>query len=522
MKAPHLSKKLIIGAGILAVLVIAALVVLLSVSNGIIKTQIEKALGKDASIERIALGWNKVEVFGITLSSEGQPFLRVKKIEVRASFFTVFGRHYVVSEVTVEQPSAVLDIDDKGSFMNPFGSPKEGQTKQGNSAPGRPLDVGRIVVSDGTVTIHDKQLKGPDTVNFDAVQFKLENISFPLSDSPAKFALQLAMGGPVASGTLKCNGTINVAAGSGTAVVALENLAAFPDGQGPRIKVGSIAFAASSKNGQSIVVSGLTMTKPFARLQADKAGRLENPLPLAGAKNEKEQPKSTVSIAFKNTNVTGGEVLYFDERIPRSQPIRVTDISLRADAFSFPLSDEKTAWQFSARIPDKTVAGQVSGDGSTNFLSLDTAGKMTLRNLDIVGLKPYLQKAGEADIQAGSLDMDMNVTIKKKSIYAPTHAVIKGLRLAPGSSAADKFLGVPRTMVIKLLQTSNDELPVDFVVEGSLDNPSFSLRENLMKRFTVGIAGKLGLSVVETGQNVIKGGGNVLKGIGKGLKGLFQ
>lgn len=50
---------------------------------------------------------------------------------------------------------------------------------------------------------------------------------------------------------------------------------------------------------------------------------------------------------------------------------------------------------------------------------------------------------------------------------------------------------------------SGDQLAVDFVVSGDLDNPKFNLAENFMARLSYGIAEKLGVSNKDIGGSVI-------------------
>jgi len=84
------------------------------------------------------------------------------------------------------------------------------------------------------------------------------------------------------------------------------------------------------------------------------------------------------------------------------------------------------------------------------------------------------------------------------------------------------------SLVINYLKTSNNEIAVDFVVEGNLDNPKFSLQEEFVARMTMALAGKLGFSIEELGKSLLggslKGSGDVgssVKGIEEGLKKLF-
>lgn len=519
-----LQKKVIVAGAAFVVLILVALAVLIYFSNRIIKAELEKTLGERGRIESISLGWNKVDAYGVDLSKDGQSFFHAKKIKIKASFLTLLGRRYAISNLAIEQPSLVLQIDEKGDIANPLKSSRE-EAKEEGTAASHPLDLRHVLVSDGSVTIRDKRLKGEGPIQLTGIQLKLDNISFPVSDSASKVSLRMVMKGPIVSGTVACNGTINPGTRSGELIVEGTNLEALTDDRGPKVKTASLHFTASMKGqGQTplnIVFSGATLTKPFIRVEEDRAGHMVGFLPWKTSEKAKPE-KGGISMTFNDIAVTGGEVLYLDGKVDRPPyPIRVTDISLTTGAVSLPLTETWTTWQLSAHIPGKSSTGRLGGTGKTNFHSLDTNGKLTLRSLDIVVLRPYLQKKGEAELKGGTLDLDMDLTIRNKFIHAPTHTVLKNLQFASGGGVRDQFLGIPRSLIVKLLETSKNELPLDFVVEGRIDNPQFNLREDFARRLGVAIGRQLGLNVIGTGEKAVRQGGRVLEGIGKGIGGLF-
>jgi hypothetical protein len=369
MKHRSRGKRILVLTGSLAAAVIVALVVLAFLSNRLVKGQIEKALGRNGRIERVSLGWDSIDLYGLHLLKDGKDTVTAEKIEVRASFFAALTNKITVSRILIDKPSITLTINPDGSLVSPFPEgKKDDKARAGGPAPSLPaFTLGHVAISDGALTVVDRRIKGNETIGVRQIEAEFDDIAFPFG---------------------------------------------------------------------------------------------------------------------------------------KASPM--------------------TGWKISARIPGKLVTGRLEGSGKTNFHDLDTKGRMTLRKLDLVTVSPHLGKKGQAEITGGSLDMDMEMTIKKRAIHAPTHVLIRGLRLASGQGASDRFFGIPRTMVINLLENSKDELPVDFVVEGSLDDPKFSLRESLLRRFTMSLGGKLGLSVIETGEGVIVQGGKVLKSIGTGLRGLFR
>ena len=54
-------------------------------------------------------------------------------------------------------------------------------------------------------------------------------------------------------------------------------------------------------------------------------------------------------------------------------------------------------------------------------------------------------------------------------------------------------MGVPLSLVVAFLKNSNNGIPVNFSIEGDLNNPKFDIKENVMHRISVAMAEKLGL-----------------------------
>ena len=80
-------------------------------------------------------------------------------------------------------------------------------------------------------------------------------------------------------------------------------------------------------------------------------------------------------------------------------------------------------------------------------------------------------------------------------------------------------MGVPLSLVIEYLKTSNNEIPVAFVVEGNLDNPKFSLQEEFVAAMTIALAGKLGFSIEGVAQSLLGGSVKGAGDVGSSVKG---
>jgi hypothetical protein len=114
-----------------------------------------------------------------------------------------------------------------------------------------------------------------------------------------------------------------------------------------------------------------------------------------------------------------------------------------------------------------------------------------LRGLDLVTVQPYLLRASETGVRAGTLDLDLDAAVADARLHAPGRLTLAGLELGAGGTGT--FLGLPRAALPALLADRQGRIPLDFVLQGSLDDPRFSLSEELSMRLAASLADRLGL-----------------------------
>jgi hypothetical protein len=158
----------------------------------------------------------------------------------------------------------------------------------------------------------------------------------------------------------------------------------------------------------------------------------------------------------------------------------------------------------------------------------DSSIKTELRSVDLVVLQPYLIKAGERGVQKGTFDLDLQSDVNDDQLKAPGKATISDLELVPAENAVGTFMGLPRQAVIAFLMRSGNKITVNFVLEGDINNPQFSLNQAFATRLAMAMADVLGLNfpgmVKDVGTLGQMGGqavGQAAKGTGGWLQRLF-
>lgn len=515
--------------GILLLLVLSffalAIALLINNANRILKHEIEKAMGKNLSVRSISLNWGSVDAYGLRLMKENEVFAEAGKVSIQADFLGLLKKEYSLSRLVIEKPVVRLKMNKEGEIVNPLTPQGE---KRETASPGVPaFEVKSIVIEKGFIQLEDERLPpGENIVEVRDLDLQFDNLQFPLRDSSSAIKISAAVKSGIASGSIECEGRVNLKTHAFNLDADAGNLSISQrNSKEPAASAEKIALHVVSEGGASnrVVISEIAFTRPYLMVEVDKKGKVIGLAPVRPEVGAGPQKKESAEIVLKKIIVTGGRLVYLDGKVSSPPyPTRVDSIEANMTDISLPFGNNWTGYSFSARIPGRGSSGSVKWAGKTNFKTLDTDSNIVMRSLDITGFKPYFQKKTDADVTRGTLDISMTLGIRSKMINAPGKATLRNLEFRTGKGVGDKFIGVPRSMVLNLLETGNKEIPIDFILKGRLDDPKFNITEGLTKRFTVGLANKLGLSVVEAGETVIVQGGKGVKEVGKGIKGIGE
>ena len=199
---------------------------------------------------------------------------------------------------------------------------------------------------------------------------------------------------------------------------------------------------------------------------------------------------------------------FFDASVRQPPlPLHIEQLHAEVGPVALPALDQPMALQLAGVVKGPQHDGRVAIDGHYTPASRDADVHLRIAGVDMVALQPYLIKVSEAGIRRGSLDLEMNATVVRNQLRAPGKLVLTNLELASEGPFAT-FAGVPRKAVLAAM-SEKGRLDVKFTLEGRLDDPSFSLNENLATKIASGLAEGLGVSVV----GVVKGLGGVVKGL---------
>ena len=286
---------------------------------------------------------------------------------------------------------------------------------------------------------------------------------------------------------------------------------------------------------RQIGVQSITIVRPYLSALRTKDGQLQViPSLLAGTAG-KNEPAGSSAAAAPRTLTLGritfldGVLEFFDATV--TQPplkIRLEQVHATVRDLLVAALTGKTRVDLVGVLKGVRRDGTVTIAGWAEFATRDSSVKTTLQGVDLVALQPYLIKAPETGVRKGALDLDLQSDVSKGRLMAPGKLTISGLELAPAMNAFGTFMGLPREAVLASLK-KKDKIAMNFVLEGDIDDPQFSLNETLTTRLASSMAETLGVSlggvakgVEGLGESGVEAVGKAARGAGRAVQQLFE
>lgn len=246
--------------------------------------------------------------------------------------------------------------------------------------------------------------------------------------------------------------------------------------------------------------------------EKNKAGKAGD----AGTAHE----STAVPVRIEHIAIDNGTIEFFDATIVSSRQaphkLRLEKINASISKLRIPDLKGQSAIKLEGILKGVKQDGTVSISGTIELATKESGISSRLHGVDLVALQPYLIKATESGVKRGTLDFELNSSVKKGLLRAPGSLTLSDLELA-SSSTTGTLMGMPRNAAIAMMKNRKGKISVNFVLEGDINDPHFSLNENLATRIGTSIAGTLGVSIEGLAKGVESLGGGVLKGIGKSL-----
>lgn len=238
-----------------------------------------------------------------------------------------------------------------------------------------------------------------------------------------------------------------------------------------------------------------------------------------------EQGGSGPQLNIGAIEVRGGVFEFYDATVRRTpHRIRLEQVRAQVTDLRLPGLTARSQLNLEGVLKGVRSDGRIGIDGWMEFASRESVLNHSLQAVDLVALQPYLLKSSESGVRKGTLDLEMQSSIKANRLHAPGSLALNGLELEAGGT----FMGLPRAAVVGLMKDKNERISFKFVLEGKLDDPDFRLNEGFSTRIAASLGDVLGVSIEglakgagTVGQKGLDAAGGAAEGVGRAVKGIF-
>jgi hypothetical protein len=221
--------------------------------------------------------------------------------------------------------------------------------------------------------------------------------------------------------------------------------------------------------------------------------------PVASAPSNPRIRNTTKPVRIERVEFVDAQIDFFDTTVGEgAHPVPLREISGELDDLAFPRLDEPVSVQLQGIIPWGKQSGRITLKGQLTPATLDSSLQFALRDVPLGAVQPYFVKASNLHVQGGTLQLDLDWVARQRHVQAPGRMVLQNMELVGNGS----FAGLTREALLNLLADRKRRLELQFILDGSLDDPHFSLNEQLYVRVGTALADALGLSVENLGQSI--------------------
>lgn len=173
---------------------------------------------------------------------------------------------------------------------------------------------------------------------------------------------------------------------------------------------------------------------------------------------------------------SGGHVNFSDRYVKPNYNANLTDLTGSLGTLA---AGNRTPVSLRGRV-DRSAPMEMSGqvDPLGKDLFLDLKGKA--RGIEMAGFTPYSGRYLGYTIDKGKLSMDVAYHVEKGSLQASNHIFLDQLTLGDKVESPDAISG-PIKLVVALLKNSRGEIDLNLPIQGSINDPQFSVGGIVLK-----------------------------------------
>jgi hypothetical protein len=186
----------------------------------------------------------------------------------------------------------------------------------------------------------------------------------------------------------------------------------------------------------------------------------------------------------------------YDATTPlKATRIRIDDVNGSIDDIQVPDAGARTKLALDGAMKGPNHRGTVSVHGWVDVDRKNSELDIKLRNIDLALFEPYIFTKTKSSVESGTLSLDLKSTVRDNVLRAPGTLTISSLKLKASESPMEALASLPRKAGVGALADAEERISVPFELEGSLDDPSFSITGKVALQAGIAFIKAFGLSI---------------------------
>jgi len=211
-------KKWVIGAGILAALLIGGYFVLTFYAVKLIQPRLQTVMGPGFTLEEIRLKTTYLSARGIQYEDprSKQRFFQAEEIRIYPSLLSLLKKSLLIRELTVLRPSFFFYRSREGQMVGPWVTPektneeKETSEEEKKRREAVAVQIDRIRIQKGSIDFEDRKIGDPSPpMEWRELDFEIRDIRYPLTSLHSPVELMGKMKGKAQEGSITVKGWID-------------------------------------------------------------------------------------------------------------------------------------------------------------------------------------------------------------------------------------------------------------------------------------------------------------------------
>lgn len=177
--------------------------------TALIQARLKVVVSADLSVEKVTARWNRIELDQVRIARRGNgPFpnrFSCERIVISPSLFSLFSGRLDISEILLENPFLLLEINPNGSFAKLL--PPRPSAQPGSASAVLPVRIASMRITDGVIDLLDWQVARKGGIGMSnpreryhqtrlqTVTFSAGELTIPVSERPMPVRLELSSKG---------------------------------------------------------------------------------------------------------------------------------------------------------------------------------------------------------------------------------------------------------------------------------------------------------------------------------------